>query len=143
MFGAKSLYLVLWKDNKLLMELTNQSNNLLYKARAMASLVATASDTELFLWMISPLVTTLLTHKHSNKSELWMSNKQEARKNVNECWALVKVIRFDGQWNYDWKNSLLWIGVRSMTVLLLSVLLSVIISPNSMSPKCKIAAKMQ
>lgn len=61
------------------MELTNQSNKRLYKARAMASLVAIASDTELFLWIISPLVTTLLTLKHSRRSELSMSSKQEAK----------------------------------------------------------------
>lgn len=62
------------------MEFTNQSNNRLYKARAIASLVATASDTELFLCIISPRVTTLLTLKHSNRSELSMSNRHEAKK---------------------------------------------------------------
>jgi len=139
---TKRIYhLVLWKDNKLLMELTSQSNSRLYNARAMASLVAMASDTELFLWMISPLVTTLFTLKHSNRSELSMSNRHEARKErrrheINPAvhsYACVIVIG----------ELLLWIGVRSITVLLLSVLLSVMISPNSMSPKCNMAARMQ
>lgn len=138
---TKRIYhLVVWKDNKLLMELTSQSNSRLYNARAMASLVAMASDTELFLWMISPLVTTLFTLKHSNRSELSMSNRHEAKKErrrheMNPVHSYTRVIGID--------KLLLWIGVRSITVLLLSVLLSVMISPNSMSPKCNMAARMQ
>jgi len=95
--------------------LTIQSNSRPYSPLAMASRAAQASATVLFLVIVSPRVTTLFNVSASNISLGSTPRRRE---------TLCK-------------------GARSVTRLLLSVLSCVTTSPNSRSPRCKIAARIQ
>ena len=108
----------------------------------MASLITQASVTELCFVITSPLIVTLFTVKHSNKLNLFNPSKWDTVKKKKRYYSVGKIIKKKLTLRKPMKILPRCNGAKSIILLLLSVLSSETTSLNSISPRCKIEAKI-